>query len=171
MAEQHSKFCDYAKGSIFTAVLCDSFTAFHEAHQRIDPKAGLLLKLPKIIVVGTNNVGKSSLLENITKCSIFPRDRNNCTKAPIRLMLKQVLTRQDRKCSIRHKGSTVEIPVASEVEQGDEILRAIEQIMQSTEGLMEDEIEVHIAEVRCSNKPVAASELSVVNSALQTLFV
>ena len=148
MAEQGSATCNCAQGSVFTAVLSDSFTAFHDAYQRIDPKAGLSLKLPRIIVVGAKNDGKSSLLENITKCSIFPRGFGTCTKAPIRLMLKQVLTQQERQCNIVHRGNVLNISDASGSQQGDKILRAIERIMQSTEGLVEDEIEVHIAEVR-----------------------
>ena len=41
--------------------------------------------LPKIIVVGDESAGKSSLLENITKCQLFPRDSKLCTKFPIHL--------------------------------------------------------------------------------------
>jgi len=33
------------------------------------------------------STGKSSLLENITRCSIFPRDRDICTRCPVRLQL------------------------------------------------------------------------------------
>ena len=41
-------------------------------------------------MVGSQSSGKSSLLENITKCEIFPRDHKQCTRAPIRFKLKQV---------------------------------------------------------------------------------
>ena len=47
-------------------------------------------KLPEVVVVGSESSGKSSLLENITKCEIFPRDRSQCTRAPIRFKLMQV---------------------------------------------------------------------------------
>src|SRR5271170_1650536 len=40
-------------------------------------------KLPRVIVVGNESSGKSSLLENITKCQLFPRDSKICTKCPI----------------------------------------------------------------------------------------
>ena len=46
------------------------------------------LTLPRLIVVGTRNTGKSSVLENITKCPIFPRDVGRCTKMPLKLMMK-----------------------------------------------------------------------------------
>lgn len=45
-------------------------------------------RLPSTIVVGAEKTGKSSLLENITKCSIFPKIENKiCTKCPIRLRI------------------------------------------------------------------------------------
>ena len=45
-------------------------------------------ELPKIIVIGTESSGKSSLIERITKCQIFPRDSNLCTKCPIKIKLE-----------------------------------------------------------------------------------
>jgi GTP-binding protein EngB required for normal cell division len=45
--------------------------------------------LPKIVVTGDENVGKSSLLENITKCPIFPRDNRFCTKCPTHIKMVQ----------------------------------------------------------------------------------
>jgi hypothetical protein len=44
-------------------------------------------RLPRVVVVGAESAGKSSLLESITKASIFPRDSNICTKMPVRLCL------------------------------------------------------------------------------------
>jgi GTPase SAR1 family protein len=43
--------------------------------------------LPKVIVIGNESTGKSSLLENITKCQLFPRDSKLCTKSPIQIKL------------------------------------------------------------------------------------
>jgi GTP-binding protein EngB required for normal cell division len=43
---------------------------------------------PKICVIGNTSSGKSSLLENITKTPIFPRNKTLCTKQPIHLSLK-----------------------------------------------------------------------------------
>lgn len=45
--------------------------------------------LPKVIVIGNESTGKSSLLENITKCQLFPRDSKLCTKCPIHIKLSQ----------------------------------------------------------------------------------
>ena len=43
--------------------------------------------LPKLIIIGNESTGKSSLLENITKCQLFPRDSKLCTKCPIRVKM------------------------------------------------------------------------------------
>lgn len=43
--------------------------------------------LPKVIAIGTESSGKSSLLENITKCQIFPRDNKLCTKCPVHVKM------------------------------------------------------------------------------------
>lgn len=43
--------------------------------------------LPKVIVIGNESTGKSSLLENITKCQLFPRDSKLCTKCPVHVKL------------------------------------------------------------------------------------
>ena len=46
------------------------------------------LVLPKVIVIGAESSGKSSLLERITKCQLFPRDGKLCTKCPIKVKLQ-----------------------------------------------------------------------------------
>ena len=47
------------------------------------------LLLPTLTVVGSSIAGKSSVLENITKCPIFPRAKGkSCTKVPIRLRIQ-----------------------------------------------------------------------------------
>lgn len=40
-------------------------------------------KLPKVICIGNESSGKSSLIENIVKCPCFPRAQAQCTKCPI----------------------------------------------------------------------------------------
>jgi GTP-binding protein EngB required for normal cell division len=50
--------------------------------------------LPTVIVIGCESTGKSSLLENITKCQIFPRDSKICTKCPIKVKLTNSINNQ-----------------------------------------------------------------------------
>jgi len=40
-------------------------------------------KIPEILVVGNQSSGKSSLLENITKCPFFPKNAQTCTRCPL----------------------------------------------------------------------------------------
>lgn len=56
----------------------------------LEESIGNLPPLPQIVVIGDECAGKSSLLESITKCSVFPRDERVCTRMPIRLRLTQV---------------------------------------------------------------------------------
>ena len=51
-------------------------------------KTNKLYQLPKVIVIGTESSGKSSLLERITKCQLFPSDSKLCTKCPIKVKLE-----------------------------------------------------------------------------------
>ena len=50
----------------------------------------IVYEVPKVIVIGAESSGKSSLLENITKCPIFPRNTSICTRQPIHLKLSKL---------------------------------------------------------------------------------
>ena len=65
------------------------YNAFWSVFEKANPPAADF-KLPEVVVVGSECSGKSSLLENITQCELFPRDRSQCTRAPIRFKLMQV---------------------------------------------------------------------------------
>jgi GTP-binding protein EngB required for normal cell division len=45
------------------------------------------LRLPRIIVVGSESSGKSSTIERIAGFSLFPRDAKICTRMPIKFSL------------------------------------------------------------------------------------
>lgn len=79
--------------NIQTALNHGAYNRFHNAVWKVFGRASpptADFKLPEVVVVGSESSGKSSLLENITKCEIFPRDRSQCTRAPIRFKLMQV---------------------------------------------------------------------------------
>ena len=63
-------------------------------------------KLPTVIVMGMENVGKSSLIERLTKCRIFPKDRKLCTRCPIKLRLHYAI-RNIYKITFREEVETV----------------------------------------------------------------
>ena len=134
---------DYSRDTIFSEVLT-LFREYYVAYQRIYPDAVMFNELPRIVVVGERNAGKSSLLANITKRSIFPRDNSLCTKVPIRLKLKQVRTAEERSRSVTHMGERHEVPESA----GDRgILDIVVATMDNIGGLQSDEIEVAISEV------------------------
>lgn len=61
--------------------------AIKDVYNKHDPNIHNKYKIPQVIVIGSESCGKSSILENLTKCPVFPRDSKICTKQPIRLRL------------------------------------------------------------------------------------
>ena len=62
--------------------------------------------IPTVVVIGTESSGKSSLLENIVKCPIFPRSARLCTKQPIHLKLRRAKDESDISYSFEYRGIT-----------------------------------------------------------------
>jgi GTPase SAR1 family protein len=73
----------------------------------IDDEFNKSYKIPTVIVIGAESSGKSSLLENITKCPIFPRNNKICTKLPIILQLYPAQTNDDIVYSYTFRGDTI----------------------------------------------------------------
>jgi hypothetical protein len=86
---KQTKSSDFFKGENLLSTLAksffgkirDTFTALFSGETEDN------YKLPTVYVVGNESTGKSSLLENITKCQIFPRDSKLCTKCPIHVKM------------------------------------------------------------------------------------
>ena len=79
--------------NIQTALKQGAYKRFYDAVWSVFGKSSSEtadFKLPEVVVVGSESSGKSSLLESIAKCEIFPGDRSQCTRAPIRFKLMQV---------------------------------------------------------------------------------
>ena len=129
--------------NILLQVLDGAFGEFHRVYRNLKNTLppSVDLSLPSVIVIGSMNAGKSSLLENITKCEIFPRDTSRCTKMPIKLRLRQVDRRDECKYTVTYKGE--DHPAKS----SQEILPLVKRIMESTEGLAHDEIVVEFTQV------------------------
>ena len=109
---------------IIDRLVNSSFGSFNKAVENIRPLIPEVdLTLPRVVVVGSRDAGKSSLLENITKCSIFPRDKGVCTRMPIKFHLQQVQRYEDCSCAIIYKG--VRIPL----EFADDVLSKVTSIM------------------------------------------
>ena len=122
-----------------------SFGSFNNALEHVRALIPEIdLTLPRVVVVGSRDAGKSSLLENITKCPIFPRDKGLCTKMPIKFHLQQVQTTEECSCAIVYKG------IRTDVEFADDVLSKVSDIMKeigtfSTEELLIELKQVHTA--------------------------
>ena len=116
-----------------------SFGAFQKAmaefSQHIDTRQFVL---PSIIVIGEQSVGKSSLLEAISKCPVFPRDRKLATQAPVRLQLDGSDTASIYQ--IIHAGQT------ETLQAKHQIIDAMTKIMQSKTAVSMEEVVVRIVE-------------------------
>ena len=106
-----------------------------------------LLDVPKVIVIGAESSGKSSLLENIIKCPVFPRNTNICTKQPIRLILKTALSKSDSEYKITYNNHS------EFIDDKNQIMDRITNIMSKLEPdtISEDVINIEITDVNLPN--------------------
>lgn len=125
---------------LFSKTIGGTFGQFLKTFKKIFTKEQReQYRLPSTIVVGSEKTGKSSLLENITKCSIFPKIENKiCTKCPIRLRL---FNDENKKYLIQFP--KVEI---TEVKNSSDIYNHIDNYMKNIKDgtISEDEIIVSI---------------------------
>ena len=129
--------------SIIQRLQTSSFGKFHEALDDLRSFLPMLhFKLPRVIVLGGKNAGKSSLLENVTKCAIFPRNSDLCTKTPVKLQLVQVATPAECSVSIQWRGHS------HKLKSKDDILAEVSKIMDSLQTVVADEITIQLREVR-----------------------
>lgn len=92
--------------SIFSQLKRSSYGIFKAVMETLNiPLQTNKFKLPQVIVIGSESVGKSSLLEGITKGPVFPRARSQCTKMPIRLRLTHVAKAEDAQIWIEYNGN------------------------------------------------------------------
>ena len=74
-----------------TNLMKTCFNDFFEIFKRSIDNTNLEVKtlaVPIIVAIGSESSGKSSLLENIVKCQLFPKNTTYCTKIPIHLVMK-----------------------------------------------------------------------------------
>ena len=100
------------------------------------------LHLPQVIVVGGRSAGKSSLLESITKCPIFPRHEDFCTKMPIILKMKNIPAAVRRQVTIEYSGRPTK-----HLQAANDILAEINAIMQGVNAIDSNPVTVEICQV------------------------
>ena len=99
--------------------------------------------IPKIIIIGADYVGKSSLLGNIIKCSIFKSDVNICSRLPICYKLNTTSYKLFN-CQITYKNLTIDI-------ERFQIYDYIQNILNNISDTSFDEI---IIEINDKNLPI-----------------
>lgn len=119
-----------------------SFGGFHTAVLELQNVLPMLrYKLPRVVVIGGKSAGKSSLLENITKCAVFPRKTGVCTKMPVRLQLSHVAKASETSVRITWRGNT------RKLESKDDISHEVATIMDTVANLVSDEVTIQISQV------------------------
>ena len=139
-SKKHSPLFD--GDTIFKQLNSSSFGQFHTALQDISSFLPVSqFQLPKVVVIGGKSAGKSSLLENITKCSVFPRDRDLCTKRPVKLQLSQVASSDAASVQVVYQEQKITLPST------DAILAEVDRIMKPLDTITDDEIIIKIGQV------------------------
>jgi len=120
--------------NLIKTLLSSTFGLFHKTIKNLDIPTDNF-KLPSIIIIGNESSGKSSLIQNILKCNIFPTDRRTCTKMPIKLDL---INSNEEKYLIIYKNETII------VKNKEDILIKVTKIMNDIgeNKIVEDEINI-----------------------------
>ena len=140
-----SKSVPFAGLSIGRQLKNSAYGMFEDSLTQIEsiiPAASFSLKLPRVIVVGEQGVGKSSLLENFTKCAIIPRGKGTCTKMPVRLQIKAVTSLPKHVATVRYVGQS-----DNNLACTDDILPAVQSLMDQAQRVNANEITVEINQV------------------------
>ena len=96
-------------------------------------------KLPRVIVVGDANVGKTSVLKTVTGCGVFATETQ--TKLPVKLQFIQVSDAAQCRTTLSFRGQ-------SEVLQSvQHAATRVASIMNDVEGITNDEIVICIEQV------------------------
>lgn len=145
-----STFSNFFEGkSIFETIKNSTFGKFRDIITKFFSDSAQQYNLPKVIVIGNESTGKSSLLENITKCQIFPRNSSLCTKCPVHLKL----ITGDPEYSISYFDHTTKTQKILNIENRDDIYKEVLKIFNSypADVIYEQEIEITIKDLNMPN--------------------
>ena len=128
----------YQGNNIFTQLNNSLFGQIKKEFEQ--DKTNKLYQLPKVIVIGAESSGKSSLLERITKCQLFPSDSKLCTKCPIKVKLQNGTASY----SIQLPGDTIQ-----QLENKKDIYPIVQNYMNSLSNdiIYKDEIIINITDI------------------------
>ena len=103
-----------------------------------------LCNLPKVVVIGSESVGKSSLLENLTKLKLFPSGDGLKTRCPIVLNLHPSIDKEGPIYDVSKAGNKP-LPETTDI---DVALQRIQAFMPPEGTIDADPIEVNVTAVR-----------------------
>ena len=103
----------------------------------------LLCPLPRVVVIGSESVGKSSLLENITKQKLFPAGEGQQTRCPIVLNLFPSSDKEGPIYTVSKAGVSAGPPTTNAAEA----LKQIREKMPPVGHIHPDPVEVSITAV------------------------
>lgn len=139
---KNTKTSDFFKGiNIFEILKNGNFGKFQKTLEDMFGKdAAKEYILPRVVVIGNESSGKSCLLENITKCQLFPRDMSApCTKCPIKLNLNP---NENKECSLIFRGKK------QTFKKKEDVYKEVSKLMKELGNgqIIEDEITININE-------------------------
>jgi hypothetical protein len=132
--KNNNKKTEFFKGdNLFDILKTSTFGLFNETINNLGISVNEF-QLPSVIIIGTESAGKSSLIQNILKCPIFPIDSNISTKVPIKL---ELINSNEEKYIITFQNNTVNF------NKKEDILEYVENIMKDLKDLiLEDELNI-----------------------------
>jgi|LakMenEpi03Aug12_release.lakeMendotaPanAssembly.Ray.scaffolds.fasta_scaffold11994_3 hypothetical protein len=130
----NNKKTEFFKGdNLFDILKTSTFGLFNETINNLGISVDEF-QLPSVIIIGTESAGKSSLIQNILKCPIFPIDSSIATKVPIKL---ELINSKEEKYIITFQNNTVNF------NKKEEILGYVENIMKNLkDSILEDELNI-----------------------------
>ncbi|CAJ1397421.1 unnamed protein product [Effrenium voratum] len=146
--------------SISRKEMCQELSKFFK---ELDPVEDLLhstldgLKVPKIVVVGDESAGKSTILEMLAMLPVFPRNARCCTRMAIHLRLRRTpgVSRATLTVSSA-KGETKDVSMDMPQENGwllvEEQMKRLQQELSEGSKIISDKkiiVEVHRPDVPC----------------------
>jgi len=132
--KNNNKKTEFFKGdNLFDILKTSTFGLFNETINNLGISVNEF-QLPSVIIIGTESAGKSSLIQNILKCPIFPIDSSISTKVPIKL---ELINSNEEKYIITFQNNTVNF------NKKEDILGYVENIMKDLKDLiLEDELNI-----------------------------
>ena len=130
----NNKKTEFFKGdNLFDILKTSTFGLFNETINNLGIPVNEF-QLPSVIIIGTESAGKSSLIQNILKCPIFPIDSSISTKVPIKL---ELINSKEEKYIITFQNNSVNF------NKKEEILGYVENIMKNLkDSILEDELNI-----------------------------